>query len=264
MIAAELYKSAIEDTLAHLRGMSPAERKALTLSPEVARLVTQASLVAGATPTEVTATPEPGTPAAPPVAAIDLEDTAAALSTLATIVRGCEKCSLCKTRTQTVFGVGNINADLVFVGEAPGADEDMQGEPFVGKAGQLLTDIIVKGMKMKREDVYICNVLKCRPPNNRNPNPEEMSMCEPYLIRQLSLIRPKVICALGGVASKCLLQTEAPVGQLRGRWHSYQGIPLRVTYHPAYLLRTPADKGKTWEDIQEVMKVLLGTVIPGV
>lgn len=270
MTAAELYQSAIQDTLEHLRGLSPAARKALTLSPEVAALVAQASLVTQApavdVPAPATTSPESAAPAVSPapVPAVDLEDTAAALSTLATIVRGCEKCSLCKTRTQTVFGVGNINADLVFVGEAPGADEDMQGEPFVGKAGQLLTDIIVKGMKMKREDVYICNVLKCRPPNNRNPNPEEMSMCEPYLIRQLSLIRPKVICALGGVASKCLLQTEAPVGQLRGRWHSYQGIPLRVTYHPAYLLRTPGDKGKTWEDIQEVMKVLAGTVIPEV
>jgi len=266
MTPAELYQAAIDDTLALLRALPPSPGKTVPLSPEVAELLARTVVGPGASATPAVAPlqnpPAQSTPASVP--ALDSGDVADALSALAAVVRGCEKCALCKTRTQTVFGVGNIQADLVFVGEAPGADEDAQGEPFVGKAGQLLTDIIVKGMKMKREDVYICNVLKCRPPNNRNPNPEEMSLCEPYLIRQLSLIRPKVICALGGVASKCLLQTEASVGQLRGRWHNYQGIPLRVTYHPAYLLRTPSDKGKTWEDIQEVMKVLSGEVIPDV
>jgi len=266
MTPAELYQAAIDETLALLRALPPSPGKTVPLSPEVADLLARA-VASPAAPATPAAEPAPvaGVQTIPvSVPALDSGDVADALSALATIVRGCEKCSLCKTRTQTVFGVGNIQADLVFVGEAPGADEDAQGEPFVGKAGQLLTDIIVKGMKMKREDVYICNVLKCRPPNNRNPNPEEMSLCEPYLIQQLSLIRPKVICALGGVASKCLLQTEASVGQLRGRWHNYQGIPLRVTYHPAYLLRTPADKGKTWEDIQEVMKVLSGELVPDV
>ena len=256
MTPAELYQAAIDDTLALLRAMPPSASKTLPLSPEVAALL--ARTASPAVTAEVLA------PTTAPVPAVESGDVATALTALAGVVRDCEKCALCKTRTQTVFGVGNIHADLVFVGEAPGADEDAQGEPFVGKAGQLLTDIIVKGMKMKREDVYICNVLKCRPPNNRNPNPEEMSLCEPYLIEQLSLIRPKVICALGGVASKCLLQTEASVGQLRGRWHNYQGIPLRVTYHPAYLLRTPEDKGKAWEDIQEVMKVLSGEIVPSV
>jgi DNA polymerase len=256
MTPGELFQSAIDDTLALLRAIPPSANKTVPLSPEVAALLASATA-----PTTSADAPAPN---ATPMPAMDSGDVGAALATLAGVVRDCEKCSLCKTRTQTVFGVGNIHADLVFVGEAPGAEEDAQGEPFVGKAGQLLTDIIVKGMKMKREDVYICNVLKCRPPNNRNPNPEEMSMCEPYLIEQLSLIRPKVICALGGVASKCLLQTEASVGQLRGRWHNYQGIPLRVTYHPAYLLRTPEDKGKTWEDIQEVMKVLSGEIVPSV
>jgi uracil-DNA glycosylase family 4 len=266
MIPAELYQAAIDDTLALLRAMPPTPGKTVPLSPEVAELLARAAAAVSTAPISTLEVSSPAVAAIPatPLPALDSGDVADALSALATIVRGCEKCSLCKTRTQTVFGVGNIQADLVFVGEAPGADEDAQGEPFVGKAGQLLTDIIVKGMKMKREDVYICNVLKCRPPNNRNPNPEEMSLCEPYLIQQLSLIRPKVICALGGVASKCLLQTEASVGQLRGRWHNYQGIPLRVTYHPAYLLRTPADKGKTWEDIQEVMKVLSGEIVPDV
>lgn len=269
MTPAELYQAAIDDTLALLRALPPSPGKTVGLSPEVASLLTQVRAEAApALPMDAAseAAPAPAVPAARPIsdAVPSTGDVADALSTLATVVRGCEKCSLCKTRTQTVFGVGNIHADLVFVGEAPGADEDAQGEPFVGKAGQLLTDIIVKGMKMKREDVYICNVLKCRPPNNRNPNPEEMTLCEPYLVQQLSLIRPRVICALGGVASKCLLQTEASVGQLRGRWHSYQGIPLRVTYHPAYLLRTPSDKGKAWDDIQEVMKVLSGDVVPEV
>jgi len=256
MNPAELYQAAIDDTLALLRAMPPSASKTVPLSPEVAALLARA--VTPSAPVDAPA------PTAAPLPAMESGDVAAALTTLAGRVRDCEKCSLCKTRTQTVFGVGNIHADLVFVGEAPGADEDAQGEPFVGKAGQLLTDIIVKGMKMKREDVYICNVLKCRPPNNRNPNPEEMSMCEPYLIEQLSLIRPKVICALGGVASKCLLKTDYSVGQLRGRWHNYQGIPLRVTYHPAYLLRTPSDKGKAWEDIQEVMKVMSGEIAPSV
>lgn len=256
MNPAELYQTAIDDTLALLRAMPPSASKTLPLSPEVAALLARSPAPA--------ATIDASAPIAKPTPAVNSGDVAADLAALAEVVRDCEKCALCKTRTQTVFGVGNVQADLVFVGEAPGADEDAQGEPFVGKAGQLLTDIIVKGMKMKREDVYICNVLKCRPPNNRNPNPEEMSLCEPYLIQQLSLIRPKVICALGGVASKCLLQTEASVGQLRGRWHNYQGIPLRVTYHPAYLLRTPEDKGKTWEDIQEVMKVLSGEIVPSV
>lgn len=257
MTPAELYQAAIADTLALLRAMPPSATKTVPLSPEVA------ALLAGIAPAKAV---DAGAPITTPLPALDAGDGAASLAALAEIVRDCERCGLCKTRTQTVFGVGNIHADLVFVGEAPGAEEDAQGEPFVGKAGQLLTDIIVKGMKMKREDVYICNVLKCRPPNNRNrnPNPEEMSLCEPYLIQQLSLIRPKVICALGGVASKCLLKTEASVDQLRGRWHNYHGIPLRVTYHPADLLRTPSDKGKTWEDIQEVMKVLSGDVVPGI
>ncbi len=249
----ERYLSAIKDAQALVQQLAQGPRKTATLSPEVAEMLAGLSVAAGATTAVPSASPTPAT--APPGANTSLRD-------LAEIVRGCQQCSLHETRTQTVFGVGNENADLVFVGEAPGADEDAQGEPFVGKAGQLLTDIITKGMKMRREDVYICNVLKCRPPNNRNPNPAEMSCCEPYLIQQLAQIKPKVICALGGVAAKCLLQTEDGVGRLRGQWHNYQGIPLRVTYHPAYLLRTPSDKGKTWADIQEVMKVLSGEISP--
>lgn len=184
------------------------------------------------------------------------------LDALRAEVAGCMKCGLCSTRTQTVFSDGNPHAELVFVGEAPGADEDRQGVPFVGRAGQLLTDIIEKGMKLRREDVYICNILKCRPPNNRDPNADEIDQCEPYLIRQLALVRPKVICCLGRVAAQTLLKTTTPIGRLRGQWFEYHGIPLRVTYHPSYILhqRDAAHereaKRKTWEDVQEVMKLL--------
>jgi uracil-DNA glycosylase family 4 len=167
----------------------------------------------------------------------------------------CQRCALFKTRTNLVFGEGNMRADLVFVGEAPGADEDMQGRPFVGKAGQLLTRIIV-AMGLQRQDVYICNILKCRPPGNRNPKPEEIAACEPFLIRQLQAIGPKVICALGTFAAHALLKTDVPISLLRGRFHSYQGIPLMPTYHPAYLLRNPGAKKQVWEDVQQVMKVL--------
>ena len=184
------------------------------------------------------------------------------LEALACEVSECTKCGLHATRTQTVFADGNPHADLVFVGEAPGEQEDKEGLPFVGRAGKLLDDIIVKGMKLKRSDVYICNVVKCRPPGNRDPRPDEKEQCESYLIRQLELVRPKVICALGAHAAQSLLKTDTPIGRLRGEWHFYRGIPLRATYHPSYLLRSPGEKAKTWEDIQEVMKVLKGEVVP--
>lgn len=183
------------------------------------------------------------------------EDT---LERIAREVSTCQKCPLCTTRVNAVPGEGDPHASLVFVGEAPGGTEDKQGRPFVGRAGHLLTDIITKGMKLRREDVFICNVLKCRPPDNRTPNPEEVMHCEPYLLRQLALIRPKVICALGAVAAQTLLKTNTPISKLRGLWHDYHGIALRVTYHPAYLLRNPADKAKTWEDVQEIMRYLKG------
>ena len=169
----------------------------------------------------------------------------------------CRRCPLHRTRHNLVFGEGNPKADLVFVGEAPGADEDAQGRPFVGPAGQLLTKII-GAMGLKREEVYICNILKCRPPGNRNPQPEEIAPCEPFLIRQLEAIRPRVICALGTFAAHTLLKSEAPISVLRGRFHSYQGIPLMPTYHPAYLLRNPGAKKQVWEDVQIIMKTLRG------
>jgi len=166
----------------------------------------------------------------------------------------CQLCPLGKTRKNLVFGVGNPEARIVFVGEAPGADEDEQGLPFVGRAGQLLTDIIVKGMKLERKNVYICNILKCRPPNNRNPLPEEINKCEPFLKKQLQIISPEIICALGTFAARTLLKTDIPISALRGRFHSYEGIKLMPTYHPAYLLRNPSAKKQVWEDVQLIMK----------
>ncbi len=167
----------------------------------------------------------------------------------------CRRCLLHRTRRCLVFGEGSQKADLVFVGEAPGADEDIQGRPFVGRAGQLLTKII-KAMGLKREEVYICNILKCRPPGNRNPQPDEIAACEPFLIRQLEAIRPQVICALGTFAAHALLKSEAPISVMRGHFHSYQGIPLMPTYHPAYLLRNPGAKKQVWEDVQMIMTTL--------
>ena len=165
----------------------------------------------------------------------------------------CHACSLATTRKNTVFGDGNPEAKIVFVGEAPGADEDEQGLPFVGRAGQLLTNII-KAMGLERRDVYICNILKCRPPGNRNPLPDEIRLCEPFLKQQLQLIAPQMICALGSFAAKTLLKTETAITLLRGRFHAYEGIPLMPTYHPAYLLRNPSAKKQVWEDVQLMMK----------
>ena len=178
------------------------------------------------------------------------------LADLRTVIGDCQRCKLAPHRTKLVFGVGNLNADLVFVGEAPGQDEDLRGEPFVGRAGQLLTEIIVKGMKIRREDVYIANIIKCRPPNNRDPEPDEIAACEPFLKHQLELIKPKAIVTLGKFAAQCLLKTRTPISRLRGEWAQYQGIPLMPTFHPAYLLRNPADKRLVWRDIQQVMSAL--------
>jgi DNA polymerase len=169
-------------------------------------------------------------------------------------VAACTRCAeLARTRTQIVFGVGNPHARLVFLGEAPGADEDRQGVPFVGAAGKLLTDIITKGMKLRREDVYIMNILRCRPPGNRLPNAVEAGACREYLDAQLAIIRPEFICCLGACAAQNLLGTTTSIGQLRGRFRDYQGIKVLCTYHPAYLLRNPAEKRKVWDDIQILM-----------
>ena len=170
----------------------------------------------------------------------------------------CRLCKLCSGRTNLVFGVGNPHARLMFVGEGPGRDEDLQGEPFVGRAGQLLNDIITKGMGLKREDVYIANVVKCRPPDNRNPEPDEVAACEPFLKKQIDLVKPEIIVGLGKFAVQALLQNKAPITKVRGQWHRYHGIKLMPTFHPAYLLRNPADKKLVWEDIKKVIKELRG------
>jgi DNA polymerase len=183
------------------------------------------------------------------------------LEALRAAIGDCQRCKLAPNRTNLVFGVGNPKARLAFVGEAPGRDEDLKGEPFVGRAGQLLTEIITKGMRLRRDDVYICNVIKCRPPENRNPEPDEVASCEPFLIRQLELIGPEVIVALGKFAVQTLLRVKTPISQLRGRWFDYHGIRLMPTFHPAYLLRNPGDKRLVWQDIQQVMQAL-GMEIP--
>jgi uracil-DNA glycosylase family 4 len=165
----------------------------------------------------------------------------------------CRRCKLHSTRTNIVFGTGNSKARLVFVGEGPGRDEDLQGKPFVGLAGQLLTKII-QAIQLTREEVYIANIIKCRPPGNRNPEPDEIRACEPFLIKQLEAIRPRLICALGTFAAQTLLKTEERISLLRGRFHQYQGIPLMPTYHPAYLLRNPNFKRDVWEDMKKIKK----------
>jgi DNA polymerase len=168
----------------------------------------------------------------------------------------CDRCKLCSLgRRQVVFGVGNPQAALMFVGEAPGADEDIQGEPFVGRAGQLLTKII-EAIELRREDVYIANVIKCRPPGNRNPEPDEVIACQPFLFRQIDVVQPKVIVALGKFAAQTLLSTDTPITRLRGRVHPFRNALLVPTFHPAYLLRSPDKKRETWEDMKLVRSLL--------
>jgi len=168
---------------------------------------------------------------------------------LAEAVTGCQACGLCATRRNTVFGVGPQRADWMVIGEAPGENEDLQGEPFVGQAGKLLDNMLRAPAWTGGANVYIANVLKCRPPGNRNPEPQEIAQCEPFLRRQVALVQPRMVLALGRFAVQSLLQTQEPVGKLRGRVHDYQGVPLVVTYHPAYLLRNLPDKAKAWADI---------------
>ncbi len=179
------------------------------------------------------------------------------LEELGARLQTCTRCPLCEQRQRVVFGVGNPQADLVLVGEAPGREEDEKGVPFVGEAGRLL-DRILFAMKLSRKDVYICNVIKCRPPKNRDPQTEEIAACEQFLKQQLELIRPRLIIALGRFAAQTLLQSKEPIGRLRGQWREYQSIPLMPTYHPAYLLRNPAGKRDVWEDMKQVLHKLNG------
>ena len=210
------------------------------------------------------ATPADAVESAVPSGDPDARNKADLLTAVRERVAACTKCAhLACSRTQTVFGVGNPDADLMFIGEAPGADEDQQGEPFVGRAGQLLTRIL-KAMNFAREDVYIANILKCRPDmpagsfGNRPPTPTEMQTCRPYLVEQIDIIQPSVLVALGAVAVEGLLGTRAAMRELRGRWHTYNSIPLMITYHPAYLLRNqaPSEKRKVWEDMLQVLERL--------
>ncbi|MFQ5916905.1 MAG: uracil-DNA glycosylase family protein [Candidatus Binatia bacterium] len=178
------------------------------------------------------------------------------LGELRAAIGDCRRCKLWPGRTHLVFGVGNPKAKVMFVGEGPGREEDIQGEPFVGRAGHLLTDIITKGMGLRREDVYIANVIKCRPPDNRNPESDEIESCEPFLVKQIELIRPRVIVGLGKFAVQTLLKSKVPIMRLRGVWHQYRGTKLMPTLHPAYLLRNPGDKKLVWEDIKKVLQEL--------
>jgi DNA polymerase len=184
-----------------------------------------------------------------------VQDKPAALKAIREDIGDCTRCRLHKGRTKLVFGVGNMNADIVFVGEGPGADEDAQGEPFVGRAGQLLNNMIA-AMGIKREEVYIANIVKCRPPGNRTPEKDECDTCSPFLMRQIDVVKPKVIVALGAVAAKNLLAINDSMANLRGRWYDFRGSKLLVTYHPAYLLRDPRQKKEAWKDLQMVMKSL--------
>jgi DNA polymerase len=218
--------------------------------------------------------PVPRRPAAPPRfdpvpgltggVKVDLADERAARilhmdwTELKAAVKACEACGLRKACTQTVFGVGDEQADWLLVGEAPGAEEDARGEPFVGQAGRLLDNMLAAIGLARGENVYICNVLKCRPPGNRNPEPFEVAQCSPHLLRQLELIKPKLILAMGRFAVQTLLGTEASIASLRGRLHRYQGVPLIVTYHPAYLLRNLPDKAKAWEDLCFARRTIAG------
>ncbi|MBZ5533709.1 MAG: uracil-DNA glycosylase [Acidobacteriia bacterium] len=205
---------------------------------------------AGSTPAEIAAPAQRATAQLPVIT-----DKPAALQAIRDEIGDCARCRLHKGRTNLVFGVGNVNADIMFVGEGPGADEDAQGEPFVGRAGQLLNNMIA-AMGIRREDVYIANVVKCRPPGNRTPEKDECDTCSPFLMSQIAVIQPKVIVALGAVSAKNLLAMNDSMANLRGRWYDFRGAKLAVTYHPAYLLRDPRQKKEAWKDLQMVMKYL--------
>jgi len=251
--------------LGHLESLQAAGVGWLPNAPplvlDVIPSVTQSPTVTEAPMTASAPTPTAMVAAATAVSSLD--ERRQALQVLADEVKGCMKCSeLCSTRTQTVFADGPPGVDLCFIGEAPGADEDAQGLPFVGAAGQLLNKIIA-ACGLKREEVYICNILKCRPPGNRAPLPDEAANCRGFLERQLDLVKPKYICALGGSAATNLLQTTLSIGKLRGRFHDWRGIPVMVTYHPAYLLphRAPEKKKEVWEDMKTLL-AKMGRPVP--
>jgi uracil-DNA glycosylase len=245
----------VEAQAAEVQAASPAPIVAQAVAPITMRAVTSAPGRAGEgrlapsapAPARVADSAAAGQPAAGIVATMDWSE-------LRATVANCTACRLCQGRTQTVFGVGNPQADWMIVGEAPGEQEDRQGEPFVGKSGQLL-DNMLRAVGLTRQDapapkqVYIANTIKCRPPGNRNPQPDELAQCEPFLVRQVALVRPKIIVAMGRFAVQSLLRSTEPIGRLRGRVHDYHGVPLIVTYHPAYLLRSLEEKARAWDDL---------------
>jgi DNA polymerase len=218
----------------------------------------RSAAAAPAPKTSVKANPKETAPKGKPLPAMfdPLPSVKESLDAIRKDLNDCQHCKLASGRKNIVFGFGDPHAELMFVGEAPGADEDEQGLPFVGRAGQLLTKII-EAINMRREDVFICNILKCRPPGNRNPETDEIASCEPFLFRQITSVKPKVICALGTFASQTLLRTTEPISKLRGQLLDYKGIKLMATFHPAYLLRNPAEKRKVWEDVQLVRDYIL-------
>jgi uracil-DNA glycosylase family 4 len=226
---------------AHKPGPGPAPAPALQAEPE---LVQEIPPQEAPKPADITTQPQTA-----PVVACTLDE-------LAKSVHHCERCRLCKTRSQTVFGRGNTQARWLLIGEAPGEQEDRQGEPFVGRAGHLLDNMLAATHLSCEQDVYIANVLKCRPPSNRNPAGDEIAACQDYLRQQIALIKPEVILALGRFAAQTLLNSELSISRLRGKVHQYQGTPLIVSYHPAYLLRNPSDKARAWEDLQLAKKIL--------
>ncbi len=256
----EIFREAVADLKTYLKNEAAEGVTEVDIRPELLASSRGGASLIGQTPSPSSETFPPsgeaGKPAVPRSAqSADLEAGANPVETLKEIqtdLGDCTRCRLCEGRKNIVFGVGNPNADLVIVGEAPGRDEDIQGEPFVGRAGQLLTRMLA-AIGLRREDVYICNVIKCRPPENRNPLPDEVASCEPFLVRQIRSLRPKVILAMGKFAAQTLLNTEERISGLRGRFREYQGVPVMPTFHPAYLLRNPAMKREVWKDMQLVM-----------
>jgi len=230
-------------------GLPPGERRSAPAPPSIHESRT-APAVAAAPPAREMFSKYPG-----------LEKTDS-LESLREFIGDCRRCKLWGLRKNLVFGAGNPNAELMFIGEGPGAEEDARGEPFVGRAGQLLTDIIERGMGMTRAEVYICNVIKCRPPENRNPEPDEVAACEPFMMRQIELVKPRVIVGLGTFAVQAVLKVKTPISKLRGVWHDVRGVRMMPTFHPAYLLRNPGEKRQVWQDVQQVLKEL-GRPIPG-
>ena len=235
-----------DEALNYLRMLDRAGFVVLPPGPSV--VVSVSAAVVEMEPAAAAAPASPPAPAAASASSPKIQ----ALRQVAAEVAQCRRCGLCASRTRTVPGEGNPETKIVFVGEAPGFHEDQQGRPFVGAAGDLLTKMI-EAMHFRREDVFICNVIKCRPPENRDPLPEEVKGCETYLLRQLDIIQPKLIVALGRVAVQCLLGAKVSITRVRGEWREYHGIPLMPTFHPAYLLRSPGEKRKCWDDLQKVM-----------